>query len=91
MAVTDNYFKVPVPPGRARNEWVQVTIPPAAAAGPPDAGRSGDRHELSQRVVDPAAERLGGVAFRHLDVGDVGLAPPPAQLRSVRAPFTSVS
>ncbi|MGD9902917.1 MAG: MiaB/RimO family radical SAM methylthiotransferase [Vicinamibacterales bacterium] len=31
MAVTDNYFKVPVPGGRARNEWVSVTIPPAAA------------------------------------------------------------
>jgi threonylcarbamoyladenosine tRNA methylthiotransferase MtaB len=33
-AVTDNYFKVPVPPGCARNAWVQVTIPPAPAAGP---------------------------------------------------------
>jgi tRNA A37 methylthiotransferase MiaB len=30
MAVTDNYFKVPVPPGGARNQWVRVTIPPAA-------------------------------------------------------------
>ena len=26
-AVTDNYFRVPVPPGRARNEWVDVVIP----------------------------------------------------------------
>jgi threonylcarbamoyladenosine tRNA methylthiotransferase MtaB len=26
-AVTDNYFKVPVPAGCTRNEWVQVTIP----------------------------------------------------------------
>ena len=29
MAVTDNYFKVPVPGGRARNEWVSVAIPSA--------------------------------------------------------------
>lgn len=29
MAVTDNYFKVPVPNGRARNEWVSVPIPSA--------------------------------------------------------------
>jgi threonylcarbamoyladenosine tRNA methylthiotransferase MtaB len=26
MAVTDNYFKVPVPDGRVRNEWISVTI-----------------------------------------------------------------
>jgi threonylcarbamoyladenosine tRNA methylthiotransferase MtaB len=31
MAVTDNYFKVPVPGGRARNEWVRVAIPPMSA------------------------------------------------------------
>ena len=31
MAVTDNYFKVPVPDGRARNEWVLAAIPPATA------------------------------------------------------------
>ena len=28
MAVTDNYFKVPVPGGRPRNTWVDVVIPP---------------------------------------------------------------
>lgn len=28
-AVTDNYFKVPVPGGRPRNTWVDVVIPPA--------------------------------------------------------------
>jgi threonylcarbamoyladenosine tRNA methylthiotransferase MtaB len=28
VAVTDNYFKVPVPDGRARNEWVLAPIPP---------------------------------------------------------------
>ena len=28
VAVTDNYFKVPVPDGRARNEWVLAAIPP---------------------------------------------------------------
>lgn len=28
-AVTDNYFKVPVPGGHARNEWVSVMIPSA--------------------------------------------------------------
>ncbi len=28
-AVTDNYFKVPVPGGHARNEWVSVPIPSA--------------------------------------------------------------
>jgi threonylcarbamoyladenosine tRNA methylthiotransferase MtaB len=27
-AVTDNYLRVPVPPGRARNEWVDVVVPP---------------------------------------------------------------
>ena len=35
-AVTDNYLRVPVPPGRARNEWIDVVVPPpegAAAAG----------------------------------------------------------
>ena len=26
-AVTDNYFRVPVPPGHSRNEWVDVVIP----------------------------------------------------------------
>ncbi len=30
-AVTDNYLRVPVPPGRARNEWIDVVVPP-----PPD-------------------------------------------------------
>ncbi|MGE0359913.1 MAG: MiaB/RimO family radical SAM methylthiotransferase [Vicinamibacterales bacterium] len=29
VAVTDNYFKVPVPGGRVRNEWVRVAIPHA--------------------------------------------------------------
>ena len=28
MAVTDNYFKVPVPDGRERNRWVLAAIPP---------------------------------------------------------------
>jgi threonylcarbamoyladenosine tRNA methylthiotransferase MtaB len=27
MAVTDNYFRVPAPPGYPRNEWVEVVIP----------------------------------------------------------------
>ena len=26
VAVTDNYFRVPAPPGHARNEWVTVTL-----------------------------------------------------------------
>jgi threonylcarbamoyladenosine tRNA methylthiotransferase MtaB len=26
VAVTDNYFRVPMPPGHARNEWVTVTL-----------------------------------------------------------------
>ena len=26
VAVTDNYFRVPAPPGRGRNEWVMVTL-----------------------------------------------------------------
>ena len=26
VAVTDNYFRVPVPPGHARNEWVTATV-----------------------------------------------------------------
>jgi threonylcarbamoyladenosine tRNA methylthiotransferase MtaB len=29
VAVTDNYLKVPAPPGFARNAWVDVEIPPA--------------------------------------------------------------
>jgi len=35
-AVTDNYLRVPVPAGRARNEWIDVVVPPpegAVAAG----------------------------------------------------------
>jgi threonylcarbamoyladenosine tRNA methylthiotransferase MtaB len=31
MAVTDNYFKVPVPGGSARNQWIQVAIPASGA------------------------------------------------------------
>lgn len=31
-AVTDNYFKVPVPEGFRRNTWVEAVIPPAPAA-----------------------------------------------------------
>ena len=27
-AVTDNYLRVAVPPGRARNEWIDVLVPP---------------------------------------------------------------
>jgi threonylcarbamoyladenosine tRNA methylthiotransferase MtaB len=27
IAVSDNYFRVPAPPGHARNEWVDVAIP----------------------------------------------------------------
>jgi hypothetical protein len=26
MAVTDNYFRVPVPAGRQRNEWIEATL-----------------------------------------------------------------
>lgn len=35
-AVTDNYLRVPVPAGRARNEWIDVVVPPpddAVSAG----------------------------------------------------------
>jgi threonylcarbamoyladenosine tRNA methylthiotransferase MtaB len=32
MAVTDNYLKVRIPPGRARNEWVRVRIRGSASA-----------------------------------------------------------
>lgn len=31
MAVTDNYLKVAVPPGHARNEWIDVVVPDLAA------------------------------------------------------------
>ncbi len=31
MAVTDNYLRVAVPPGRARNEWIDVVVPPPAS------------------------------------------------------------
>jgi len=31
-AVTDNYLRVPVPAGRARNEWIDVVVPPPDAA-----------------------------------------------------------
>ena len=30
LVVTDNYLKVRVPPGRARNEWVRVKVTSAA-------------------------------------------------------------
>jgi threonylcarbamoyladenosine tRNA methylthiotransferase MtaB len=30
-AVTDNYLRVPVPAGRARNEWIDVVVPPPDA------------------------------------------------------------
>lgn len=33
-AVTDNYLRVPVPAGRARNEWIDVVVPPPDGAGP---------------------------------------------------------
>jgi threonylcarbamoyladenosine tRNA methylthiotransferase MtaB len=36
MAVTDNYLKVRIPPGRPRNEWVRVSL---AAAGEPVTGK----------------------------------------------------
>lgn len=37
VAVTDNYLKVPAPPGLPRNTWVEVEVPPAdAPAGEPD-------------------------------------------------------
>ena len=26
VAVTDNYIRVPLPPGQARNEWVDVAL-----------------------------------------------------------------
>ena len=26
VAVTDNYIRVPAPPGHGRNEWVEVTL-----------------------------------------------------------------
>jgi hypothetical protein len=32
-AVTDNYLRVPVPPGRSRNEWIEVVVPPPDGAG----------------------------------------------------------
>ena len=35
VAVTDNYLRVPVPPGHARNQWVSVTIPEEAAGAAP--------------------------------------------------------
>ena len=35
VAVTDNYLRVPVPPGHARNQWVSVTIPGEAAGAAP--------------------------------------------------------
>jgi hypothetical protein len=35
MAVTDNYLKVRIPPGRKRNEWVDVRV---TASGDPMLG-----------------------------------------------------
>lgn len=32
VAVTDNYLRVAVPPGHARNEWVDVCVPPVVPA-----------------------------------------------------------
>jgi threonylcarbamoyladenosine tRNA methylthiotransferase MtaB len=41
-AITDNYLKLKIPPGRSRNEWVQVVIggSPGALAGEPACARS---------------------------------------------------
>jgi hypothetical protein len=33
LAVTDNYLKVRIPSGRARNEWVRVRITGTAQSG----------------------------------------------------------
>jgi threonylcarbamoyladenosine tRNA methylthiotransferase MtaB len=38
VAVTDNYLKVRIAPGRARNEWVQAAVTPAGASGGPETG-----------------------------------------------------
>ncbi|MEZ5294218.1 MAG: MiaB/RimO family radical SAM methylthiotransferase [Vicinamibacterales bacterium] len=35
--VTDNYIRVSLPPGHARNAWVDVVVPPLAGAPSPDA------------------------------------------------------
>jgi threonylcarbamoyladenosine tRNA methylthiotransferase MtaB len=35
VAITDNYLRVPVPPGHARNEWVWLPIPAEAAGAAP--------------------------------------------------------
>ena len=44
-AVTDNYLRVAVPPGRARNEWIDVVVPPPGARRRAGLSRraSGDR------------------------------------------------
>ena len=78
MAVTDNYLRVAVPPGHARNEWIAALVPgePAGAEQPaPDRAAlrtAAARHEHLQRVVDVRAERLGGMAFGHFLVDHVG-------------------
>jgi threonylcarbamoyladenosine tRNA methylthiotransferase MtaB len=35
VAITDNYLRVPVPPGHARNEWIRLAIPEEGAAAAP--------------------------------------------------------
>lgn len=37
VGVTDNYIRVPLPPGHARNDWVMVEVPPRSADVQPDA------------------------------------------------------
>jgi hypothetical protein len=39
MVVTDNYLKVRIPPGRKRNEWVDVRV---TACGDPMVGKVAD-------------------------------------------------
>ena len=43
LVVTGNYLKVRVPPGRARNEWVHVTIASADGQLTGEIGKSGNR------------------------------------------------
>ena len=41
IVVTGNYLKVSIPPGRVRNQWVDVKITGATLTGLPVADRSG--------------------------------------------------
>lgn len=51
LVLTDNYLKVPIPPGRRRNEWLDVQIPPQGQRGTTGAGPNEGRVDWTGAVA----------------------------------------